>query len=243
MTLTTRRLALVGLLAIGGLVAAAYIGIGRPDAATGQTTGTTAAASGITVIGNGSVKAAPDTADFSFGVETQGETSGQALDENNKAVEKVIAAVKGAGVAAVDIQTQQVSVSPRYSQDGQTIVGYSAINSVNVKVRDLGQAGAVVDAAVAAGANQVYGPTFSIASQSGLYQDALGKALEDARSKAEAIAADAGLSLGNITAIVEGGTFGPPVPLAEGGAGDSSVPIEPGQQEIVATLTVTYSIS
>jgi uncharacterized protein len=242
MTHSTKRLALVALLAVGGLVAAAYIGIGRPDAASGQTAGT-APAPGITVTGNGSVKAAPDTADFSFGVETQGETSAQALDKNNEAVQTVIAAVKTAGVAAADVQTQQVSVSPRYASDGQKIVGYSAVNSVNVKVRDISKAGAVVEAAVDAGANQVYGPTFSIASQSGLYRDALKKALDDARSKAEAIAADAGVSLGEITTIVEGGTFGPPVPLSEGAAADTSVSIEPGQQEIVATLTVTFAIS
>lgn len=243
MTLTTRRIALALALVAAGLAAAAYAGIGRPDPASGQAPASSQPLPGITVTGKGSVTAEPDTAEFSFGVETEGETSDAALSANNEAVQKVIDAVKGAGVAQANIQTQQVSVSPRYSENGRTIIGYSAVNSVSVVVRDLSKAGAIVEAAVGAGANQVYGPTFSIASQDGLYRDALKAALEDARSKAQAIAQDAGISLGAITAIVEGPTVGPPVPLA-GAAEDAAatVPIEPGRQEIVATLTVTFAI-
>ena len=144
--------------------------------------------------GSGSVQGTPDRADFSFGVETQGQTSEEALAANGDAVQKVIDAVKGAGVADADIQTQQVSVSPRYGESGQNIVGYSATNSVNATIRDLAQAGAVVEAAVAAGANQVYGPTFSISDQTGLYGDALEQALEDARTKAATIAEAAGVA-------------------------------------------------
>jgi uncharacterized protein YggE len=159
-------------------------------------------------------------------------------------VQKVISAVKGAGIPASDIQTQQVSVYPRYANDGQAITGYSAVNTVNVKVRDLAKAGAVVDAAVEAGANQVYGPTLTISEQSGLYSQALEKAFADARSKAQTIAAAAGVSVGEVVNIVEGGGIVPPVPVAEAAAGgDQAVPIEPGLQEIQASLTVTFAIS
>lgn len=239
MTPTRTRIALVATLAAGGVLAATLVGVGRPEVAQGQTADQPAP--GITVTGSGSVRGTPDRADFSFGVETQGRTSAEALDANSVAVQKVIDAVKGAGVADGDIQTQQVSVSPRYGEDGQKIVGYSATNSVNVTVRDLAQAGAVVEAAVAAGANQVYGPTFSISDQTGLYADALRKALDDARSKATTIAGAAGLSLGSIVNVVEGSSIGPPVPMAaEAAAAD--VPIEVGQQDIAATLTVTFGI-
>jgi len=236
---TRTRLALVATLAAGGVLAAALVGVGRPEPAQGQTA--PQPVTGITVTGSGSVRGTPDRADFSFGVETQGQTSAEALDANSAAVQKVIDAVKGAGVAAGDIQTQQVSVSPRYGENGQTIVGYSATNSVNATIRDLAQAGAVVEAAVAAGANQVYGPTFSISDQTGLYGDALEKALDDARTKAATIAKAAGVGLGSIVNVVEGGQAGPPVPMAEAAA-DAGVPIEVGQQEIVATLTVTFAI-
>jgi uncharacterized protein YggE len=236
---TRTRIAVVAALAAGGVLTAALVGVGRPEVAQGQTADQPA--TGITVTGSGSVRGAPDRADFSFGVETQGATSGEALDANSAAVQKVIDAVKGAGVADDDIQTQQVTVTPRYAENGQEIVGYSATNSVNATIRDLAQAGAVVEAAVAAGANQVYGPTFSISDQTGLYADALEKALDDARSKATTIAGAAGVSLGSIVSVVEGGQVGPPVPMAAEAA-DASVPIEVGQQEIVATLTVTFAI-
>jgi uncharacterized protein YggE len=242
MTSARARIALVATLAAAGLAIAALVGVGRPDAARGQTA--EAPDAGITVTGTGTVAGVPDTADFTFGVETQGETSQQALQRNNAAVQRVIAALKNAGIAAADIQTQQVSVSPRYGSDGQQIVGFTATNSVNATVRDLSRAGAIAEAAVAAGANTVYGPTFSISSQSQLYKQALAKALEDARDKARAIAADAGLSLGNVTAIVEGAQAGPPVPLAQAAAGgEAGVPIEPGRQEITATLAVTFAIA
>ena len=240
MKATRTRIAVVAALAVGGVLAAALVGVGRPEAAQGQTADTPA--TGITVTGSGSVQGAPDRADFSFGVETQGETSGQALDANSAAVQKVIEALKASGVADADIQTQQVSVSPRYSNNGQRIVGYTAVNSVNAKVRDLASAGSVVEAAVAAGANQVYGPTFSISDQTGLYADALTKALEDAKAKAKTIAGAAGVNLGAIVNVVEGSSFGPPIPVTEAGGAAADLPVEPGQQEIIATLTVTFAI-
>jgi len=237
------KIALVAGFAAAGIGAAVLAGVVRPDTARGQTADVKPA-SGITVTGTGSVKGAPDRADFSFGVETQGETSADALEANGRAVQKVIAALKQAGIADGDIQTQQVSVSPRYSSDGQKIVGYTATNSVNAKVRDLAKAGAIVEAAVAAGANQVYGPTFSISDQRDLYDDAMMKALEDARAKAETIARAADVSLGQVLSIVESSSYGPPVPVAEAQAGgEVEVPIQPGQQEIIATLTVTFALA
>jgi uncharacterized protein YggE len=242
MKLARKKLAVVAALTLVGIGAALWAGIGRPEAAQGQAaSGTTP--SGITVTGVGTVKARPDQAEFSFGVETQGATADEALAKNSVAVQKVINAIKAAGVAAADIQTQQVSVFPRYSNDGQAIVGYTASNTVTAKVRDVSKAGAVVDAAVKAGANQVYGPTLSIGSQSGLYQDALKKALADARTKAQTIAGAAGVSLGRVVNIVEGGgVFPVPLPAAAEG-GETAAPIEPGLQEVQASLTVTYAIS
>lgn len=243
MKVTRRRAGAVVVLTALGVGIALYAGVFRPEAAQGQSTDSSSAL-GITVTGTGTVKAAPDLAEFSFGVETQGDTGNAALEKNSEAVQKVIAALKGAGVAAADIQTQQVSVYPRYAQDGQDIVGYTATNSVSAKVRDLSKAGAVVDAAVSAGANQVYGPTLSISEQSDLYNEALTKAFADAKDKAGTVAAAAGVTLGRVVNIVEGGGIAPPVPYAAAdSAGGESVPIEPGLQDIPANLTVTFSIS
>jgi uncharacterized protein YggE len=238
-----KRIVAVAGVALVAAGLALWAGIGRPEAAKGQTAGSSGQALGITVTGVGTVSARPDRADFTFGVETQGKTADEALAANSAAVQKVIQAIKGAGVAGSDIQTQQVSVYPRYSNDGQTIVGFTATNSVTAKIRDVSKAGAVVEAAVKAGANQVYGPTFSISNQSTLYKDALDDAFGDARAKAQALAGITGVTLGRVINVVEGGGF---IPFAGGGeeaAPAAEPPVEPGLQDIQATLTVTFAIS
>jgi uncharacterized protein len=116
---------------------------------------------------------------------------------------------------------------------------------VYATVRDISKAGAVIDAAVAAGANQVYGPTLRVSDTREQYRIAAEEALDDARARAEALAAKAGLTLGGPVAIVEAGM---PTPvydartLAAAEAADS-VPVEPGVENVTATLTVTFSIA
>ncbi len=113
----------------------------------------------VTVSGTGTVTAVPDTAVVSFGVVTQAQTATQALAANSAVAARVISALKTAGVATKDLQTEAVSLSPRYSDRGDEILGYTATNTVSATVRELGRAGAVIDAAVAAGANTVQGPS------------------------------------------------------------------------------------
>lgn len=234
-----KRIAAVACLAFAGVGAAAYAGVLRPDPAQGAAS----PPAGITVLGTGTVRAAPDQASFSFGVESQASSAAAAMEANAATVRSVIDAVKRAGVPAADIQTQQVAISPRYAENGQTIIGYSATNVVQVTIRDLDQVSTVVEAATKAGANQVNGPSLTIAESSGLYAQALAKALADARAKAEALAQAAGVALGGVTNVVEGGVE-PPAPLPEraAAADAASVPIEPGRQEITATIAVTYAI-
>jgi uncharacterized protein YggE len=195
---------------------------------------------GLTVTGAGTVRARPDRADFSFGVETQGETAAEALEANSAAAREVIAAVAAAGVGAGDSGTQQVSVFPRYSENGGTIVGFTATNSVSATVRDVASAGAIVEAAVRAGSNQVHGPTFSISNRDEPYRAALEEAYADARSKAEALAEVTGVTLGRVLNVVEGGSFAPYPAFRV--AAEAGVPIEPGLQDVHASLTVTFAM-
>src|SRR5436190_12736468 len=120
--------------AVAGLVVA-LTGVGSPDGAHG-TTALTQSTREITVGGTGSVRAVPNRAQFSFGVTTQGTTAAQAIDVNAGLARKVIAALKAGGVASDDLQTEAVSLEPRYSDDG-AIVGYTATNSVSATSRDL----------------------------------------------------------------------------------------------------------
>src|ERR1043166_9379066 len=135
------------------LAASALAGVGGPELIRAEPSD--AAPGTISVTGNGSVETQPDTATISCGVVTQGATAREAMDRNSAAMRKVIDALKKAGVADKDLQTQYVSLNPRYDNEGRTVVGYDASNTVSAVVRKLADAGSVIDAATAAGANNV----------------------------------------------------------------------------------------
>ena len=221
------------------LAVAALVGVAQPQQARGQE------ADGpdrsITASGLGSVTTVPDRAHFSFGVQAQSRTASQALEAADAQLGRVVAALRSAGIAQADIQTEQISLSPRTSEDGVQIVGYMAVSSVSVRVRNLDRAGPVVDAAVGAGANQVYGPSLTRSDQEAVYRSALKAAYADARAKAQALAEAAGVTLGAMTSTVEGGAA--PMPLAAGRAEDAKATIEPGTQEIQASVSVTFAVS
>jgi hypothetical protein len=222
------------------LVAAAIAGVAQPRLA--QSADTTPGRT-ITVTGSGAVIAVPDRASFQFTVDTRGSTASAALSANADAEQAVVAALKSAGVAAADLQTTDVSLSPQTTQDGTKIIGYAASSSVSVTI-PIDRAGAVVDAAVKAGADGVSGPGLSLSDQDALYKDALKKAVANAQTKASAIADAAGLHLGSVQTVVEGSAPGPVVWGASKAAdAPTTITVEPGTQETDATVTVTYSAS
>jgi hypothetical protein len=232
----TIHIAIAALLVFG---VGALAGIGRPEAAGGASD---EARDGITVVGTGHVSAVPDEAEFSLGVTTKGQTAREALTANSAQMRELIDALKAAGVAERDIRTQDVSVGAAYDGSGKA-GGYSARNSVSVRIRDLNRAGAILDAASRAGANEVYGPNLGRSDREGLEARALKDAVANARARAEALAEAAGVSLGDVTAISEQTQpDGPVWAMAERAATDSKVPIEPGREEITAVVTVTFTI-
>jgi len=232
------KLARLALLAAAGIALAAFAGVVQPSGAHSAPADTSSG--GITVLGTGSATVIPNRAFFAFGTVSQVATANAALAASSQSVARVIAALKKAGVAQADIQTADVSLSPRMNDNGDEIVGYTASNTVTATVRKIGDAGGVVDAAVGAGANQVSGPNLLASDQDAAYRNALERAVADARAKAETLATASSSTLGKITAIVEGGGA-IPMPLATG-AKDSSLPIEPGAQKIEATVSVTFAL-
>lgn len=230
----TRLLLIAAPLVLAAVLAAATLP--GPAASADAPTG------GITVQGTASVVSVPDRVELSFGVDSQAQTARAAIAANAAEMRKVIAALKAAG--ATDLKTQSVSLAPRYSQQNE-VQGYGAQNSVSATIKQLAKAGAVIDAAVGAGANQVYGPTLSGGDRSELYRQALKAAVANARASAQALAEAGNVSLGRVTAIVEGGGAPQPLPFAAAAkASDAeSTPIEAGTQEISATVSVTYSVS
>ena len=194
----------------------------------------------ITVNGSGMVATTPNQGDFTFGVTTTGGTASAALSANGRLMNKVIAALKAQGVAAADIQTAEVSLSPNRNQNGDKILNYTATNSVTARVHPLSKAGPTVDAAVTAGANEVAGPALTSSDARLLSQRALKAAVADARARAQAIASAAGVGLGRVLTVSENGSS--PVPLAADKVAASSTPIEAGTVQIEANVTVAFAI-
>jgi uncharacterized protein len=183
----------------------------------------------------------PNRAQFGFAVVTRADTAKQALGSNSADTRRMVDALRRGGIDAKSIQTQDVSLDPHFTENGSRIDGYTARNSVTVS-SPIGRAGAVVDAAVAAGANEISGPTLSVSDRDRLYQDALKDAVRAARAKATAIAQAAGVQLGAVTSVVENG--GEPQPYAYQAARlAGAAPIEPGTQKIEADVTVSFAIA
>src|SRR5665213_2161615 len=196
-----RRLIPLVLLATAVLTVAAFAGIGRPEAARGDT----AMSDTVTTLGHGVITIAPDQATVTAGVHTQAASASAALAENARLMNAVVAALKAAG--GQELQTQQVSLYPQTDQQGQ-VNAYVADNSVSAKTKIAG-AGALIDAAVGAGANTVNGPTLSVSDRDARYRDALGKAVDDARLKAEALAKAGGFGVGPVSVVTEQGANTP----------------------------------
>ena len=231
----TLRIAIAALVV---LTIAAFSGVGRPEAAQSARED---AAEGITVTGVGRVNTVPDEAEFSLGITTKGRTARGALSANSERMRALIDALKAAGVAERDIQTQDVGVGSAYDADGRSDE-FVATNTVSVLIRDLDRAGAVLDAAARAGANNVYGPSLTRSNREGLEAKALEDAVANARKRAGTLAEAAGVDLGAVTAISETPAMGGPELMARAADTASSPPIEKGTQEIQATVTVTFAI-
>jgi uncharacterized protein len=230
----------IAVLVVLAAAVVAFAGVGRPESAGSAEK----PAGGITVTGVGTTTSVPDEAAFTIGVQTQGSTAKEALAANSEQMRRVIDAVRSAGVEKGDVETQEVSVSASYADEGR-IDGYSARNSVLVTIHDLSKAGAILDAASNAGANEVYGPMLSRSDEDALQAKALRDAVSNARKKAEALADAAGVSLGRVTAMTEGFAGGPQ-PYYDGGVRAlkaEAAPIEPGTQDTQATVTVTFAIA
>jgi len=192
----------------------------------------------VTVSGSAIVTSKPDEAVISLGVQTQAQTATDALRQNAAKMSDVIAAITGLGIDQSDISTDSVNLSPQTNNDGTLVIGYVAQNSVSVTVHDLSKAGPVIDAANSAGANVVNGISFQVSEQNPALTAALTAAVQDAKSRADAMAAGAGATVGDVVSISDQ-TSSQPIPFAydRAMAAGAVTPIEPG------TITTTVSVT
>ncbi len=202
---------------------------------------------GLTSHGHGEVKAKPDIARMTAGVTTQSKDQTQATQENARKMTVLLAAIKSLKIADKDIQTQGYSVDPQYDYNnghGQILTGYQVTNSVQVTLRDLSQAGALIDAATQAGASQVNGLSYELSNQDAVQDQALGKAVADARRRAQTMADSLGIGLGSPLSLNDGEAASPVVPLFQmrkmAMAVSNAAPTTPiSAQEITVTADVT----
>lgn len=213
----------------------------------------------LTLSADARVERKPDLANFNAGVTTQGKTAGEALAANSVAMNRVVAALKQAGIADRDIQTANLNLTPVYQPQVQRpdgtyvpadprIIGYNANNTVNIRQRDLTKFGAVLDTLVEAGANTVNGPSFGLDDPDTALDEARTAAMKKARGRAELYARAAGLRVLRILSISESGGYAPPPPmpmLMRGGAmmEAAPTPVASGEVSLTANVTVLFELA
>ena len=196
----------------------------------------------ITMDGRGTVTVAPVMAVITTNVATTGKTAADALSENSAAIAKVIAAIKGAGIEAKDIQTRGFGIYPRYERitDGSDRIGHVRYLEAAAKLGD------ILSLVVDSGANSVDGIRFDVSDPAEKLDEARKKAVEAARHKAEIFASAAGVELGEILTIAETGTQMPRPQMMRASAvmaaSPESVPIEAGEDTIGANVTIMWAV-
>ncbi|MGR3197279.1 MAG: SIMPL domain-containing protein [Paracoccus sp. (in: a-proteobacteria)] len=237
-TARVRRAALAG--AVAAFAAA-------PVAAAAQSCGM-AGPSRLTVSGQGQSRVAPDMATVQLGVTTQAESAAEAMRLNSEQQSAVIEALRGAGVDEAQIQTSGLTLNPLMTypeNQAPEVTGYQASNIVSVRVTDLARTGEVLDAIVAAGANEINGITFSREDGAEALDQARQDAVADARRKAEVLAEAAGVTLGPIIALRDLPTVGggPRPMMRMDAAMAESVPVQPGQVEMSSQVEIEYALT
>ena len=238
-------------LAVVALIGAAVIGGARFSQDSGVTAAETDTTRTVSVSGEGRVSLAPDIVMMTLGVDIRNTDLTAAQNEAEATMESVLAALKAAGVDEKDLQTSgySINVERDWNQATQPIIGYLVSHTVTAKVRSVDNAGAVLASAVDAGANNVGGVWFALDDSAAAVQQARELAVADAAARAEELARLTNSTLGPVQHISEGGNgYAPPMAASGGAAYDSSeraasVSINPGQTEVVISVSVTYAIN
>jgi uncharacterized protein YggE len=240
-------------LLITGAVQSRGIALGSPDTALNDRMAQIlygAPANGISVNGEGLVKAKPDVAQTTIAVDVTNADPIAAQRDAATRMDKVIAKLKEMGVAADDIKTNQYSLTPQYNytqnKETPTLVGYRVVNSVAVTIKQLDKVGQILDAAATAGATSLQGVTFTIADPTAVQSQARVAAVKQARARAEELARAAGASLGKVTSINESTAGATPqyAPSVSRSAamGVTDTPIVSGELEVRVNVQMTYAI-
>jgi uncharacterized protein YggE len=224
-----------------------------PASAMAQAVATVPALTGtrLDISATGEVTRVPDLAIISAGVQTLQPTATGAIEENATRMERVRAALKRAGIADKDIQTSTINLNPEYVYENNRpprLTGYRASNTVNVKFRDLKRTGAILDALVAEGSNQISGPNLTIDKPDEALDEARTKAIANGRARAELYARALGMRVTRLLSVSESGGYAvpPPMPMAyaraESAMADAKTSIDPGTQQLQVNLSMSFEL-
>jgi uncharacterized protein YggE len=212
----------------------------------------TIAGTRLDLTATGEVSRVPDIAIISAGVVSRSGTASAALQDAANRMDKVVAALKHAGVAERDIQTSNVNLNPEYrypENQSPQLVGYTANNTLTIRFRDIRNSGKILDALVAVGANQINGPNLTVDKPEPALDEARANAVAIGRARAEAYARSLGLRVVRVVSITEGGGYAvpppppPPMPMMMArGERDSSTAIAPGEQKLQVNLGMTFEL-
>jgi len=203
----------------------------------------------LDISATGEVTRVPDVAIISAGVQTLQPTATGAIEENAARMERVRAALRRAGIDGKDIQTSAINLNPEYQYEQNRpprLTGYRATNTVNVKFRDLKRTGAILDALVAEGANQINGPNLTIDKPEAALDEARTKALANGRARADLYARALGMRVVRLLSVSEGGGYAvpPPMPvmMAERAMDAAQTKIDPGTQQLQVSLSMSFEL-
>jgi uncharacterized protein YggE len=235
-----RKLIWASALALGALPAAAA----AQQVAVQAITGTR-----LDIAATGEVTRVPDIARINAGVVTQAPSATAAISQNAQRMQSVRSALRRAGIADRDIQTSQISLNPDYryvENQPPQLTGYRASNEVSVRFRDIANTGRILDALVAQGANQINGPMLELDRPEEALDEARTAALRTAQARAELYARAMGKRVRRILSVSEAGTSPQPIlrtfDVAEQSSARAVTKIDPGEQRIAVTLSVSFEL-
>jgi uncharacterized protein YggE len=234
---------LIAALMLGAALLAAPAAAQPAQSITQSITGTR-----LDVNATGEVTRVPDVAVISAGVVTKSSTAQAALQQAAARLERVRAALKSAGVADRDIQTSNINLEPQYVYENNQpprLTGYSATNQLSIRFRDIANAGKILDALVAQGANTINGPNLTIDHPEAALDEARARAVAAGRARAELYARSLGLRVVRIVAVSESGGYAvpPPMPMAvQRMSANAETKIDPGEQKLEVNLAMVFEL-
>jgi uncharacterized protein len=224
--------------------------LAAPAAAQQASITQTIAGTRLDLTATGEVTRVPDVAIISAGVVSRAATASAAIQDAANRMDRVLAALKRAGVEDRDIQTSSVNLNPEYrypENQPPQLVGYTATNTVTVRFRDIRNSGKILDALVSQGANQINGPSLTIDKPEAALDEARAKAVAEGRARAALYARSMGLHVARVVAVSESGGYAvpppaPPMPVMARAYESAQTKIEPGEQKLQVSLTMTFEL-